>query len=296
MKRTDLTIVAGVGLLALIAAFWFVVLAPKREEASKLQTDVEALEASVADQEALAATAKTAREDYDDNYQRLVVLGKAVPEDADTPSLLVELQGISDDAGVGFDGIVLGEDTAGTAVGSTAATPPPAPTVPPADGAAPPEGAPAPGAAEATPATSTAPGATTATPTSTAAPATEAAAATLPIGAVVGPASLPVMPYDMSFSGGFFEVADFIEGLDGQIQTKNATTGVSGRLMTVDGFSLTPLDTGPNEAPSKDPTLAASLAVTTYLTPSEEGLTAGATPVAPATPTPTPASAPAPTP
>ncbi|MGI9021178.1 MAG: hypothetical protein ACR2G3_10760 [Solirubrobacterales bacterium] len=292
MKRTDLTIVAGVGLLVLVAAFWFLVLAPKREEASKLQTDVETLEASVADQEALAATAQIARKDYDDNYQRLVVLGKAVPEDADTSSLLVELQGISDDAGVGFDGIALGEDTAGTAVGSTAAATPPA--TPPAEGAAPSEGAPAPEGAEATPAASTAPTTTTATPTSAAAPATEAAAATLPIGAVVGPASLPVMPYDMSFSGGFFEVADFIEGLDDLIEAKGATTGVSGRLMTVDGFSLAPLGSGPTEAASKNPTLAASLAVTTYLTPSEEGLTAGATPVAPAAPTPTPTATPTP--
>ena len=49
---------------------------------------------------------------------------------------------------------------------------------------------------------------------------TEAAAATLPIGATVGPAGLPVMPYDLTFRGNFFEFADFIAELDGMVSTE----------------------------------------------------------------------------
>ena len=37
----------------------------------------------------------------------------------------------------------------------------------------------------------------------------------LPIGATVGTAGLPVMPYEMEFEGGFFEIADFFGAVDG---------------------------------------------------------------------------------
>ena len=40
--------------------------------------------------------------------------------------------------------------------------------------------------------------------------ATEASAATLPLGATVGPAGLAVMPFALTFSGDFFEIADFL--------------------------------------------------------------------------------------
>jgi len=51
---------------------------------------------------------------------------------------------------------------------------------------------------------------------------------------------------------------------------------VDGRLMTVDGFSLT------GDPDRGFPHLVASFAVTTYLTPATEGLTAGGTSAAPA--------------
>ena len=50
--------------------------------------------------------------------------------------------------------------------------------------------------------------------TGVAAPATETAAANLPIGATVGSAGLPTLPYDLDFKGNFFQVADFVSGLD----------------------------------------------------------------------------------
>lgn len=272
MKRTDLTIVTGLALFGLVLAFWFMVLSPKRDEAKELGATVEKLEASVAAQEQLASTAKAAEGEYDDNYHRLVVLGKAVPEDADTSSLLVALQAIADGANVSFDSIAL-EEGGGTA--ASAATEP-APGTPPSEPSseAPAEGsvpAPAAGSAEATPAAQTA-----------AAP-TESSAATLPIGATVGAANLPVMPYAISFTGGFFDIADFLEGLDGLVSPGETSAGVRGRLLTIDGFSLTPVDESGSGAKSggPNPTLSARLAVTSYLTPVEQGLAAGATPGAP---------------
>ena len=267
MKRSDLMIVAGLGLVGLVAAFWFVVLAPKREEANELGTQVEELQAAVSDAEQLAAAAAAAEKDYGRNYHRLVVLGKAVPEDADTPSLLVELQRIADDDNIDFESITLAEGSGAAAEAAQVATPPPL-TEPGAEASG----------DEATPAAET-----------TVAPATEATAATLPIGATVGPAGLPVMPYDLAFSGGFFEVADFLAGLDELVEARGGNARVQGRLLTVDGFALAPVDdtTGSSGA---DPKLTVSLTVTTYLTPAEQGLVAGATPGAPAPTTPAPVS------
>jgi hypothetical protein len=128
--------------------------------------------------------------------------------------------------------------------------------------------------------------------------ATEAAAAMLPIGASVGPAGLPVMPYELSFVGGFFQIADFMKHVDSMVRTRHGEVAVDGRLLTVDAFTLSPvLDEGSSKSV---PTLTAELSVTTYLTPAEQGTTAGATPSGPApaaaTPaTPTPASSTTPT-
>lgn len=312
MKRTDLTIVAGVGLLALVAAFWFVILAPKRTEASDLQGQVTELEASVTANEQLAAAAGAAEQGYGENYHRLVVLGKAVPEDSDTPSLLVQLQRRADRADVSFDAIVLAEGSGAAAAASQVATPPPltspgsasgSTATPAASGSTGSSEAPAGSATAATPqagtAASTAPGesgtAPATAPAATPVAATEATAATLPIGATVGPAGLPVMPYDLSFTGGFFEVADFLDGLDDMVHVSDTDLGVKGRLLTIDGFSLTPIGdaTEVGKGAASDPGLSVSLAATTYLTPAEQGLVAGATSGAPAatTPaTPTPAS------
>ena len=195
----------------------------------------------------------------------MVVLGKAVPEEADSASLLVQLNSLSQGAGTQFQSLMLAQAQGGA---SETATPPP--TAPPAEGTAPPAGetAPAPGA--------------TATPTGTTpAPATEAAAATLPIGATVGPAGLPTLPYDLGFTGNFFQIADFLGELDQSIKLREESgqVKVDGRLATVDGFALK------GGEPGSDPTLVASFLMTTYLTPADQGLTLGATPEGPATAT-----------
>jgi Tfp pilus assembly protein PilO len=333
MKRTDLTIIAGVAVVVLLGAFWFGVLSPKREKAADLQTRVSELESSVETQEQLASTAEAAEEGYDENYHRLVVLGKAVPEDADTSSLLVQLQDEANGDRVSFDSLQLVEGSSSAGAAAQVATPAPltAPgttpeSTPPADaGTTTPSGstAPAPEATSTPEASSTATSTetppastdTSATPTAegsesagtvpaeasaTAAAPTEAAAATLPIGATVGPAGLPVMPYDLTFTGGFFEIADFLEGVDSLVPVSASGVGAKGRLLTVDGFSLTPVEDTAGSTGGNDPSLRADLAVTTYLTPADQGLVAGATPATPAAPAATPTAAstttPAPTP
>ncbi len=236
-------IVAMLAVAALAIAFWMLALAPKREEAKELGAQVEELKGSLAQHQAEVAEAEEARDEYAVNYQELVVLGKAVPGDDDTASLLVQLNRIAHRSGVRFSDFNLASE------GGEAPEPAPAPTE-----------------------------SSSGTPTSRVSP-TEVAASTLPLGATVGPAGLAVMPYTLSFSGDFFEVADFIKGLDSLVKTENEKVAVSGRLLTIGGFALTA------DSNRGFPHLEATFGVTTYLTPPDQGVTAGATPAGPASAT-----------
>jgi Tfp pilus assembly protein PilO len=262
MKSSDRAILVGLGLVVLLAGFWFLVLSPKRAEVSKLDDDVSAVRQAVTEQEELAAFAETAKADFDSHYQRMVVLGKAAPSGGDTASLFVQLDDIAGNTGMGFQAIRL-NDSGGAEVPAPAAQ---TTADPPAEGQI---------------ASSTAP---TTIPT-------EASAAALPIGASVGVAGLPVMPYDIELTGDFFQLADFLGGLDKLVTARKGREVVDGRLLTIDGFSLS----GDEEKGFR--ILNADLAVTTYVTPADQGTTAGATPTgpAPSTAAPTPVSSTTPT-
>jgi Tfp pilus assembly protein PilO len=234
MNSNNRTIVAVVALAVLAFVFWTQMLSPKREEAKKLGAEVEQVEASLVQHNAEIAEGEEAKKEFSTEYQRLVVVGKAVPGDDDIASLLVQANRLADRAGGTFRDIQLSAESGG----EEAAAPPAA------NGEAP------------------------ASPT-------EVAASLLPLGATIGPAGLAVMPYTVTFDGNFFEIANFIEGIDSLVKTSDEEVTVDGRLVTVDGFAL--------EADPEIgfPALQASFALTTYLTPPGEGVTGGATPESP---------------
>lgn len=264
MKSTDRSVLLGLLILGVGAAIWFMMLSPKREEAAKLDDQIAQVQSELDQAEATVTAAEQAREDYEANYRTVVTLGKAVPSEADSPSLITQLQAIADRAKVDFRELEL-------AAGS---------------------GQPAPAPAEQTTTDQNQTGgeSTATSAATTPAPATESTAATLPLGATVGPAGLPILPYTLAFRGEFFEMADFMEGLDGLVGKDGEALEVGGRLMTINGFTIAP-DPGDPDGP-----LTMELTMTTYVTPDSEGLTAGATPSAPAAPTdpaePTPVAAP----
>ena len=223
-KAGTVPLVALLAVVVLAIVFWLLLLGPKREEAAKLGDEIATVESSLAQHRAEVATAEEARASFATDYQKLVVLGKAVPGSSETPSLLVQVSGIAERTGVEFKDIEL--SSAG-------------------------------GGGEASSAPTTAAGGQ---PVS----ATEATASLLPLGASVGPAGLAAMPYTLTFNGSFFKVADFIERLDALVKTPREEVVVDGRLLTIDGFSLA---AGPNGFPS----LTASFAVTSYVTPPDQG-------------------------
>lgn len=107
MKGNNRLIVAMLLLVVAAGAFWMLLISPKREEASKLGKEVETLEASLALHRSEAETAKAAQQEFPTNYSQLVVLGKAVPADSETSSLLVQIQHISERSQVRFEEIEL---------------------------------------------------------------------------------------------------------------------------------------------------------------------------------------------
>ncbi len=230
----------------LAAAFWILALSPKHQQASDLSAEIESQQAALAEAQSRVAEATVAKTEFSSDYRQLVVLGKAVPATDETASLLVDVNRIADRAHVRFESLQLNAES-GEEAGAAASV-----------------------ASEAS--------ATSAVPTAATTPPTEAEAALLPLGATIGSAGLGVMPYSLAFTGSFFHVADFIHGIDSFVHAGKSEVGVDGRLITLDGFSLT-------ESPKAGfPDLTANFAVTTYLVPPDQGVTAGATPTSPAVP------------
>jgi Tfp pilus assembly protein PilO len=248
MKTSNRLIVAILAVAALAIAFWVLALSPKREEANELSAEAGQLRVALSEAQAKAVEAAAAKREFPADYRHLVVLGQAAPAGDETSSLLVELSSIADKAKVSFNNIQL----EGSGETSTAAAAP----------------------AESSPAAPAAPGSV---PAAATVPPTEAAASLLPLGAKIGQAGLGVMPYTLTFSGNFFQIANFIKGVDSLVHSGGQNVAVDGRLVTINGFSLS-TETGEEESHRLD----ANFAVTTYVTPPEQGLTAGATPSSPA--------------
>lgn len=249
-------LIVSILIVAVVAiGFWMLLLGPKREEAKKLSTEVDGARVALAESQSKAAEATAAQQEFPTDYQQLVVLGKAVPTNDDTSSLLVELNRIGRRSHVKFESIQLAAEGESAAAAAPVAAPPATPTAP-----------------------------TGAVPAAASVPSTEATASLLPLGATIGTAGLAVMPYDLTFSGDFSHVADFIDGIDSLIHTGGQDIAVDGRLVTLNGFAL-------NADPEAGfPHLTATFSVTTYLTSPSQGVTAGATPTEPAPAIATPAA------
>jgi len=245
MSSSNRLIVVMLAFVVLAVAFWMLLLSPKHEEVSDLTAEAGKARESLAVHRSEVAQALAARKSFPAEYQQLVVLGKAVPAGDETASLLVELNRIARRAGVRFQKLMLSSSSGGS------------------------EAAVSPAPEESTAGSS----------------ATELTASLLPLGATIGPGGLAVMPYQLSFQGSFFQMADFIKGLDSLVKTANSAVDVTGRLITINGFSLSPDET------AGFPVLEASFSVTTYVLPAAETTTSGATPSSPEAVTSTPAAA-----
>ena len=278
--------------VVVLVAYWFLLLAPKREQASTAKQELATQQQRLETARAAAQAAEGAKEDFDASYAQVVRLGKAIPTTVDMPSLLVQLDAAAAGTGIRFTKIATGDRVPGATTTPAQTTTPPAAGsesgttgTPAAAGGETAQSQPGAAAEAANNTQQTANQDTAAaeqsgvqpsdTQTSTTAGATTAtgdAAATAPPG-------LETVPLELEFEGNFFNLADFFHDVKRFVSVANSNVLVSGRLLTVESVRWTSDET-------IFPHIRAEITATVYLSPKAQGVTAGASPQGPATGTP----------
>jgi hypothetical protein len=220
MTVRDRRVIAVVVSLFVLVAAWLLIIQPKRSQASRLGAQITAAQRQLNTAIAQVGSETADERAYPHNYASDARLGEAVPTNDDAGALIYQLQSAAQKAGVDFNSVVLNP-----ASGTTA----PAPT-------------------------------STTSKSSTPASALAASSATLPPGAAVGPAGFPVMPFTFTFSGDFFNLANFLGRLQHFVVVTNKQINVSGRLMTLNAINLAPGTGGLRQ-------ISATISATTYLEP-----------------------------
>jgi Tfp pilus assembly protein PilO len=122
VTKNKTLLIALVAAAAATAAFWFLVLAPKREQAAELETKIATKQSELANAQQTLETYKTSKANYGKNYASLVRLGKAVPEHDDVRSLLVQLDAEAGGTNVDFRTVQIGgSQSSASAVAADAA-------------------------------------------------------------------------------------------------------------------------------------------------------------------------------
>jgi Tfp pilus assembly protein PilO len=280
--------------LVVLAGYWFLILGPKRDEASVAADELAQQEQRLDTAKAAAEQAKSAQNAFESDFTEVVRLGKAIPASVDMPSLIVQLDRAAEGTDIHFTKIATGERDA-------SAAPVPATPAPSTDSSA--SGAPvAAGGETASSSSGTAVEsannaqatanqnaanaeqsgvAPTDTQTSTGGVDPTAAATTDATGATTT-TGLETVPLELEFVGDFFDLADFFHDVKRFVRVANKNVLVGGRLLTVEGVQWA------SDA-ELFPRLKATIKATVYLAPKSEGTTAGATPQGPGAESTTPA-------
>jgi len=127
MSARDRTVLVIVCVVAAILAPWLLVIQPKQDQASKLQSQITAEQSKLDSARAQLASGASARAAFASSYTTLVRLGEAVPTDDNTPSLIYQLQAAAKATGVDFQSLTF---NAGSSSGTPTPTPTPSPAAP----------------------------------------------------------------------------------------------------------------------------------------------------------------------
>lgn len=122
MTARDRIVIIMIGALAVLAATWLLAVAPEREQAAKLETQVSAARVALATAEGQVTSARSAQTGYAAAYASLVSLGKAVPTGQEVPSLIYQLAQASNQKQVDFSSIVSSGSSAGGSSASSSPT------------------------------------------------------------------------------------------------------------------------------------------------------------------------------
>ena len=313
LTERDRKIALAIVPILLLVVYWFLLLAPQRQAASKASTDLSEQTQRLDQARTASQAAEGAKTNFAADYREIVRLGKAIPAGVDMPSLMVQLDRAAAGTDIRFTRI---------ATGDREAAPAPVPATPPASGTG--QGDTSNGTTPVQAGGDTAqsaPGGAVEAANNSAAQQDQAAQAAdqsgvaasdtqtstssgsgLPIGggAATGgttaggsPAGLDTVPLELEFVGNFFNLSDFFHDIKRFVHVANNNVMVSGRLITVEGVKFA-------SDPQLFPKIKAEIKATVYLAPKAQGATAGATPqgptTTPASTTTTPSSTPSPAP
>lgn len=237
MTTRDRLMLIGIVALAVLLGAWFMGVAPKREQASKVNAEVEAARQQVSSAETEADSAASSRAQYSTAYASLVSLGQAVPSTSETPALIYTLDKATHRRDVQFSSISTG--ASGSSSSSSAAS---APTA--ASG------------------------------------------------------EFTQEPFTFVFNGTFVDLYKLLNQLEGfTLQTSSGALHVSGRLLTIDSVSLSPVtEAQGSSGKPKSGQLTGTITATAYVLPANQSALAGATAAGPSATTAasTPSTTPAP--
>jgi Tfp pilus assembly protein PilO len=282
-----------------LAAYWFLLVSPKREEASTAATALTEQQERLDAARTASTAADGAQQNFEVSYAQVVRLGKAIPSSVDMPSLLVQLDAAAAGTGIHFTNITAGERVTAATSAPASSTGSGSESRPVEAGGETAQSAPGGAVESANNAQQTADARTSAaeqtdvdTQTSTSAGdgglpvGGGAAPAGSPAAGSTAPAGLETVPLELEFEGNFFNLADFFHRVKRFVRVANRDVLVSGRLLTFQGVSWA------SDA-ENFPRLTATVNATIYLSPQAQGVTAGATPQGPAPTTPAETTTPA---
>ena len=260
--------------LVAIIGYWFLLLAPKREESSKVKNELTQAEQVRDTAQQKASQLSGAKRSFAADYATVIRLGKSIPASVDMPSLLVQLDRAARGTGIKFTDVKAGERSAAPAATPSPTATPPAggSSGPTAPGAAPAQSGPGQAAQNASGAVNSANGTNNAN---------AAAAGSTPPGgtgstdpAAAGAPGLESVSLDFEFRGSFFDLADFFHSMKRFVRVANEKIVIRGRLMTINSFTF--------DTSGGFPSIKAQVSATVYLAPKAQGVGAGATPQGPA--------------
>jgi Tfp pilus assembly protein PilO len=122
MSARDRIVIGALAAVVALAALWFVGLAPKRKAIAAADTKIAAQQQRLQQAQNVLAQGVAAKREYRANATAVARLGKAVPADDDTASLVYQLQSVAKGAKVVFKSIKVNPGTGAAAATATGTT------------------------------------------------------------------------------------------------------------------------------------------------------------------------------
>jgi type II secretory pathway pseudopilin PulG len=124
MSTRDRTILVVIALAAAVIGPWLLIVQPKRDQAAKVQTQINSVQSQLASVRSELAAGTQARAAFASSYTSLVRLGEAVPTDDNTPSLIYQVQAAAKASKVDFQSLTFNAGQGGTAPTSSTSSKP----------------------------------------------------------------------------------------------------------------------------------------------------------------------------